>query len=181
VKYPKRWKYWKVWLDYMLDVLDADWYEREAQDTNAYTSSPRKDSDSEEQTFSSRERSLLVEYLSDSKGRSSALKRVVRSVFANGSDESIREFPEIWENETKEVKHHSGQKRKRGNSKERGFGDYDDEEETSAFSSSEPSDRTPDPSQDSDDTTEATAQDPWLGGPECIGLRQRLLTLVSIC
>jgi hypothetical protein len=30
VAYPKRWKYWKVWLGYMLDVIEGDWEEREA-------------------------------------------------------------------------------------------------------------------------------------------------------
>ncbi|KUJ23037.1 uncharacterized protein LY89DRAFT_754697 [Mollisia scopiformis] len=151
VRYPKRWKYWKVWLDFMLDVLDADWNERQSSGLDSGV-----------------QNSLLVKYLSEANGRSSAMKRVVRAAFADGSVESLREFPEVFTNETKELKIHNGQKRKRETPIERKFGGYQDEE-----AESELTDQT---SQDEDCIPE---NDPWLGGPESVTLRQRVITLLS--
>lgn len=148
VRHPKRWKYWKVWLDFMLDVLDADWYARE----NSKSHSGTRDC-------------LLLRYLSEAKGRSSAMKRVVRSAFANGSLESLKEFPEVFFNETKELKVQNRQKRKR-DEPGRTATDFDtDEAETSEQTSS-----------DQDDMPEI---DPWSGGPESMILRQRVIVLVS--
>jgi hypothetical protein len=150
VRYPKRWKYWKVWLDFMLDVLDADWNER----MNSKLDLGAPDC-------------LLLRYLSEAKGRSSAMKRVVRAAFADGSPESLKEFPEVFVNETKELKLQNGQKRKREDP-ERGstnFGGGEDEAELT--------DQT---SPDDDDMPDT---DPWLGGPESIMLRQRVIVLVS--
>jgi hypothetical protein len=171
VKYPKRWKYWKVWLDYMLDVLDADWTEREAQD--GLDSANTQIGEDEGPLL---RKSLLVKYLSEAKGRSSAVKRVVRSAFADGSPESLREFPEVFPNETKERKIQSGMKRKRESPVKQHFGDYCDDDAETAMDSAELTDQTPEPSQDSDNES---AIDPWLGGTEAIALRQRLLALVS--
>jgi hypothetical protein len=171
VKYPKRWKYWKVWLDYMLDVLDADWVERERQDNNAGAKKRRGG-----QQWSLR-RCLLVKYLADTKGRSSAVKRVVRSAFADGSPDDLKEFPEVFPNETKELKVRSGQKRKRQDSTgQQRLLDYEDDDAEAAMDSSELTDQTPEPLQDTDD---GLAVDSWLGGTESVALRQRLLTLVS--
>ncbi|KAF8852394.1 hypothetical protein BDZ45DRAFT_599976 [Acephala macrosclerotiorum] len=150
VKYPKRWKYWKVWLDFMLDVLDADWKERER---------PGPEADLEN--------SLLLKYLSEVRGRSSPMKRVVRSAFAAGSLEDLKEFPEVFLNETKELKAQNGQKRKRGDLMDHSLADFEE------ASSAELTDQA---SQDEDDTEDI---DPWIGGPESIMLRQRVVTLLS--
>ncbi|KAM4062334.1 hypothetical protein HRG_011132 [Hirsutella rhossiliensis] len=40
--HPHRWRYWKVWLGLMLDVLDADWAERERLDQEAHETSGRR-------------------------------------------------------------------------------------------------------------------------------------------
>ena len=174
VKYPKRWKYWKVWLDFMLDVLDADWMERERQDK---LNPVGKNAERQQQPLL--RKCLLVKYLSEVKGRSSAVKRVVKSAFADGSLDSLREFPEVFPNETRELNPPSGRKRKREDSMKHQIGDYDDEDEGIALDSSELTDQTPEPSQDAED---ALVTDPWLGGSESIALRQRLLMLVSsIC
>lgn len=151
VRYPKRWRYWKVWLDFMLDVLDADWNERKTTGTDSGV-----------------QNSLLVRYLAEAAGRSSAMKRVVRSAFADGSDESLKEFPEVFSNETRELKVQNGQKRKREDPTDREFGNYLDSEGDSEL--------TDQVSQDEDDIPEI---DPWIGGPESILLRQRLINLVS--
>jgi hypothetical protein len=171
VKYPKRWKYWKVWLDYMLDVLDADWMERGAQDDPSGASEMIGEDEK-----SLLRKSLVVKYLSEAKGRSSAVKRVVRSAFADGSPDSLREFPEVFPNETKELKAEGGQKRKREHPIEQQYSDYDDAGAEMAMDSSELTDQTPEPSQAADN---APAADSWLGGTESVALRQRLLATVS--
>jgi hypothetical protein len=172
VKYPKRWKYWMVWLDFMLDVLDADWKERERPDSL----DPGAGKKTRNEAESSLRQSLLVKYLAEAKGRSTAVKRIVRSAFADGGPGSLREFPEVFQNETKELKAHCGQKRKREDPMERIFGDYDNDDSDTAADSSEFTDQTPEPLQDNDDSV---AVNPWLGGTESIALRQRLLALVS--
>jgi hypothetical protein len=171
VKHPKRWKYWKVWLDFMLDVLDADWKEREAQDRETQADS------GDHFVYKTVRQSLLVQYLSDAKGRSSAVKRIVRSAFADGEPDSLREFPEVFPNETKELKAQTGQKRKRGGVEHR-FGDYDDDEAESGFESSELADQIEEHFQDDGEDT-APSIDRWLGGTESILLRQRVVALVS--
>jgi hypothetical protein len=173
VKYPKRWKYWKVWLDFMLDVLDADWRERDRQDSLNSGASKHIGDEAE----SSLRKCLLVKYLAEAKGRSSAVKRIVRSAFADGGPDSLREFPEVFQNEIKDLQAHRGQKRKREDPMDQNFCYYDDEDAETAVDSSELTDQTPEPSQDNDDLS---AIDPWLGGTESIALRQRFLALVSL-
>ena len=177
VNYPRRWKYWKVWLDYMLDVLDADWKERESEDMDAESfESQSKTNLDIECEYKSLRKSILVQYLSDVTGRSSAMKRVVRSVFADGGSESLRDFPEVFQNETKELKSQTGQKRKRDGLVERQYGDYDDEEiDDAAFDDPQLTDGLPEPSH-----ATHNEGDPWLGGTESIILRQRVLTLVRV-
>lgn len=102
VAHPKRWKYWKVWLDYMLDVLDADWNERER--TDADSAETRITGDKKKPGHSLLLDSLLLRYLSGCKGRSSEAKRVVRAVFADGGAEDLKAYPEVFRDETKVFK-----------------------------------------------------------------------------
>jgi len=151
----------------MLDVLDEDWEERQRQDEASI-----KDK-LEECQFKMVRKGLLVKYLAEVKGKSSILKRVVRSVFADGEPASLREFPEVFENETKEAVH-NGQKRKRADTMEVQFGDYDDDEPELASSPTREDD------DDDDDEFVLPDAEPYLGGIDSIALRQRILTLVCI-
>lgn len=171
VKHPQRWRYWKVWLDFMLDVLDKDWNERDAQDKCQNPGS------GDEYEYNLVRKSLLVNYLADVKGRSSAMKRVVRSAFADGGLDSLREFPEVFPNETKDLTTTKGQYRKKEAPVYRTFGEYVDDEEESRIDSSQVTDQEEDLYGDGDDFIPKS--DPWLGGPESIALRQRVITLVS--
>jgi hypothetical protein len=176
VVHQKRWKYWQVWLEYMLDVLDADWKEREEKDKEeSFKATGLEEGSEAECQFEMLRNSLLVKYLSDVKGRSSAAKRVVGAAFTDGGPEDLRSYPEVFPNETKEAQTQSGQKRKRGDDFKE-TSDYDHEDEA-AFESSQPRDETPESSQNTTDGVETP--DPWMGGPESIILRQRVLTLVS--
>ena len=149
----------------MLDVLDADWQEREAQD---------EADPAPQDIFKLRRNCLLIKYLSNVRGRSSALKRVVGAIFVDGGSEDLRAYPEVFTNETLEIKAQNGQKRKREDDFEHKFGDYNDDEDDLEFESG-----TPAPSQETDDVHESSLSDPWMGGPESIALRQRILVLVS--
>lgn len=162
VRYPKRWKYWKVWLEYMFDVLDADWKERERQDLLG-----------EEESFALRQESILAMYFEDVRGRSTVVKRVVRSMFADGGVESLREFKEVFPNETRDPPSKASKKRKRESLPEDSFGDYDSDE--GVLDSSELPDASP-LEEDHAATSEANV---WLGGTESIALRQRGIALVS--
>ncbi|CZT46170.1 uncharacterized protein RSE6_06564 [Rhynchosporium secalis] len=162
---PKRWKVWKVWLDYMLDALEADWADRQKSDES-------KNSDNEE-CWEQRRQSLLVKYLAHAVGQSYAMKRIVRSAFADGGAESLKDFPEVFPNETKRPKYYSGQKRKRDDLKGKPFGNHDDEDEAEFES-----DDTSDSSQDvaGDDTMSGEI---WSGGMDSMPLRQRVVMLLS--
>lgn len=83
VVHKKRWERWQMWLDYMIGVLEDDWYDR---------AEGRK------------EESLVIKYLNHEDRVSVGEKRMIRAVFADGSSRSLAEFKEIWKNETKERK-----------------------------------------------------------------------------
>lgn len=178
VVYRKRWKYWKVWLDYILDVLEADWEQREAVDKEADPAQTQSTEISDIDLPMLQE-SLLVKYLSDVKGRSNGIKRVVGAVFAAASPDDLRAYPEVFPNETKELQAQNGQKRKREDNIKSSFVGLDDiDTDELDFSSSQP-DPSADSSQNSAD--EEVTIDHWMAYQETVVLRQRLLAMVSLC
>jgi hypothetical protein len=160
IRYPARWKYWKVWLSYMIDVLDEDWKERRLQD-----------GDDEEMPMS--EKALIVRYIADADGGGAGLKRIVRAVFVDGGPESLRDYPEVFQNETMKLKteDREGKKRKREDSKATvTFGDYDEDEGDSLAENLEKT---------SGKTSGEEDLESWLGDTESMIIRQRAITLVS--
>ncbi|KAL8370368.1 hypothetical protein RB595_000647 [Gaeumannomyces hyphopodioides] len=116
--HPERWRYWESWLSFMADVLDADYRERERLDASDANGSDW------------RRGSLLLRYVRDLDR--SAVKGMVRAMFADGSAASLREFPELYDREAK-VRTDSGNKRKRTLSSDLdlandNFGDYFDDD-----------------------------------------------------
>ncbi|GKT52058.1 uncharacterized protein ColSpa_12239 [Colletotrichum spaethianum] len=94
--HPHRWRFWKVWLEFMLDVLETDLYERKRMDEDALASSD------EPQEWTNMSESILVMYIrqkTDS-GRG-ALRMILQAVFADGSTSSMAKFPEVFSKETK--------------------------------------------------------------------------------
>ncbi|KLU89349.1 hypothetical protein MAPG_08321 [Magnaporthiopsis poae ATCC 64411] len=117
--HPERWKYWEVWLGFMADVLDADYRERESLDDRGTGANDW------------RHGSLLLRYVRDLDR--SAVKGMVRALFADGSAASLREFPELYDREAK-VRTDAGNKRKRAPSSDLDlandkFGDYFDDDD----------------------------------------------------
>ena len=80
----KRWERWVLWLEWMMDVLQEDWRNREQEgDVRA---------------------SLIWSYISQSSGGGGRNRRILRSIFANGTTKSVNEFREVFKNELTEPK-----------------------------------------------------------------------------
>jgi hypothetical protein len=93
-KHPHRWSVWKPWLEVILSILEDDLnfskatIEGEAGFQNA----------------------LVLQYMTGAGGRLINFRRIMRAIFADGSTQSLAEFPEIWRNETRLPKQDSQDK-----------------------------------------------------------------------
>jgi hypothetical protein len=96
VEHKKRWERWKLWLAAMLDLLEAEWNER----VRLYLEDTTRDD-------SKLTASLLWQYIAsqsqDPQNRATR-RRIMRATLAMGSQQSKKEFPEIWQDETLERK-----------------------------------------------------------------------------
>jgi hypothetical protein len=92
VVHKRRWEVWEGWLGFMLDVLEADWEDRV------------RSGDSGHGCEKMLQASLIVKYLEQGSGGYGKVRRIMRSIFADGSTESMKEFREIYKNEPKELK-----------------------------------------------------------------------------
>ncbi|PFH56018.1 hypothetical protein XA68_17192 [Ophiocordyceps unilateralis] len=138
-RYPRRWRFWKVWLEFMLDVLDADWEERTRIDTEAHHLEG-----GDEEPIASRAQSMIAMYMDQRDGRQSGLKRITKALFADGRDLSTSAFPQVFDNEPRGPRDTS-KKRKREqldlqNDK---FGDYLDDDSISSGISEPPTPQKP--------------------------------------
>lgn len=166
--YPHRWRWWKPWLEFMLDVLEADYEERMRLDE----ASPSQDGKCEYRMV---QESLLVSYMMPKSSRSSPLKPIMSALFADGSAASEAIFKEVFKNEVKVAsKSVNSRKRKKVDLEKDEFGDYDDH---SSSGGSEPP--TPEHQRTTDRMTDTFV--PWLTSSltDTIIFRQRLFALVS--
>ncbi|KAI9883181.1 MAG: Insulinase (Peptidase M16) [Watsoniomyces obsoletus] len=152
IAYPKRWIRWKLWLELMLDVMDADWEERRRRRRLKGVEDEElkgvEDEEADNQDISStedngkkekEEGSLIMKYLPGQSSGHGGFRRVVRAVFADASARSMREFRPVFEDETKEMKNDNNdneitqQKKKRPlqkiNIDEGIYGDYFDDDD----------------------------------------------------
>ncbi|RKF71325.1 hypothetical protein GcC1_102005 [Golovinomyces cichoracearum] len=180
LRYPERWKYLKVWLDYMLDVLEADFQERERLDLELMgLSSHPADEGQEHQLSKFLSKSLIVSHLSGVHGKSTAARRIVHSIFADGDKNSLKSFPQVFPNETKILKTFKGQGLRNKDWKSYFSTDYEQDFDVENFQLS-PNYHLEEAENDfmSKDPCMATAES-WMGGPEAVILRQRLINLLS--
>lgn len=170
--YPHRWRWWKPWLEFMLDVLEADYGERRRLDRER---EGEKD-DNEDYEYQLLQDSLLVSYITPKNNRSSPLKPIMSALFADGGPTSITIYNEVFKNETR-VASKSSKKRKRHHVDldNDNFGDYDDDSSTGG---SEP----PTPEHQRTSAKKVDDSVPWTGSSlvETIPLRLRLFGLVSL-
>ncbi|RKF61886.1 hypothetical protein OnM2_037031 [Erysiphe neolycopersici] len=171
IKYPKRWKYLKIWLEYMLDVLETDFSEREH-----FESADNGIKEAQESKLTSQ--SIILCYLSHCHGNSSAVRRIMKSIFANGDKDSLKTFPQVFPDETKTPKYFDRQelKNKHFNPFEANVLNADFENEPHNFELL-PTFKL---EEDKDNVQASThTYGSWMGSTEAINLRQRLLTLLS--
>lgn len=122
--YPHRWRWWKPWLEYILDVLEADYEERRRLDIE-------REGEKERHEFRSLQESLLVSYVTPKNSRMSPIKPIMSALFADGSPSAQAIYKEVFMKENK-VASRNSKKRKRGrvDLENDNFGDYDDDEST---------------------------------------------------
>ena len=170
--YPHRWRYWRVWLQFMLDVLEADWNERERLDHQAYEANGRTGNE----PLTSRRESMILMYMDQQENRQAGFKRVIKALFADGGSLSSSSFAEVFEKEHRGPKKAS-KKRKREqvldleNDK---YGDYFDDGSTSSGVSEPP---TPQKPRDTRKAVSFGCSNPGLA--ESIALRLRFFKLLS--
>ncbi|KUI64553.1 hypothetical protein VM1G_00851 [Cytospora mali] len=122
--YPHRWRWWKPWLEYMLDVLEADYEERRRLDME-------REGQKEKYEYQNLQESLLVSYVMPKNSRMSPIKPIMSALFADGSPSSQAIYKEVFKKEHK-IASKNNKKRKRGrvDLDNDVFGDYDDDEST---------------------------------------------------
>ena len=162
VRHKKRWERWQLWLEHLVSLLKSDWEARNERDKEA---------------------SLVVRYVAAGGGD----RRIVRAIFADGTDTSVAEFGEIWKNETKERERKKERliKKIELDIEEGNYGDYLQESSDSEDLAGGNGD---DPGGDKmqlDDQAFATTPNSLpdgtilLGGQQALSLRLRLLSLLS--
>jgi len=178
VAYPKRWGRWKVWLEFMMEVLEDDWAVREGM-------SGETEEGSAEPTM---ERSLIAKYLRLEGGKLGGNRRVVRAIFADGGTKALNEFTEVFRNETKARKKSDGvvkRPEKKVNVEEDEFADYledandeedDDDDDADEVAKNPAPGSTSSAGKDDPPDTDGSA---LLGGMDALTLRLRLLALLS--
>lgn len=124
--------------------------------------------------------SLMAGYLEAVNSRTDT-RRVLRAILTDGVNQKpLNEFPEVWENETKERKLKDGtsEPQKKLDLEKGEFGDYNVDEDDDEVMEDAPT--------AANDTSQATkgAKDPFqlgiarFGGVDAVSFRQRLLALV---
>lgn len=182
IRHPKRWDRWKLWLPFMLDVLEDDLEERLAASRVKA-----------EQGRSPVAASLLAQYLVNVGDGRAGKRRVMRAILADGSKKSLAEFPEVWKNETKDKhppKDNHIPRTKKLDFDQGDFGDYmdvdmeDDDHVHDTGPQSTPgrstrkrrNSSTPMSDEESAPPAQSTPED--FGGMDSVLLRQRFMALV---
>ncbi|KAK2871577.1 hypothetical protein FQN49_003043 [Arthroderma sp. PD_2] len=98
VLHPKRWARWHLFLQFMCDLLEDDWKEREKQ----FKAAPANSTNSK-QSSSVLTESLIARYISTTSSYTGRDRRILKAIFADGSQTSTNEFGEVFHNELKEL------------------------------------------------------------------------------
>jgi hypothetical protein len=103
VLYPERWERWQIWLQFMCNVLEDDWKERErkwlearqdekkaSRKTKPATAGTRKGQKAAEDGLDIFRESLIFQYISSNTiyGQN---RRILRAIFADGTREEFKE------------------------------------------------------------------------------------------
>ncbi|CAI6325437.1 unnamed protein product [Periconia digitata] len=183
IVHKKRWTRWKLWLEVMLDLLEADW-DTCCEESNDATGSKE----------SLLQDSLIWRYISSEQPtQRSTRRRIVGAVLALGNKTSLSQYPEVWNKET------MGPKSQKDDSMpaatldlENGeLGDYVNEDEDTIMMDAPEQDapkrrgrprKSAITFEDSDEENSPTSPSDGvaaLGGRDSIELRQRLIALIA--
>ncbi|KAJ9155136.1 Major facilitator superfamily transporter [Pleurostoma richardsiae] len=172
--YPHRWKYWRPWLEYLVEVLDADWEERKRLDIEVFDRS----GGSEPFKYTMLQNSILMHYVMPRNSRSNPLKPIMSALFADGSLSSLTVYPEVFEKERKGIsKDTNKRKRAQLDIEKSKFGDYYDDDSLSSSPVSEP----PTPQKPQELLGQENENPSWATTclAESVSLRMRLFALLS--
>ncbi|KAJ5976087.1 hypothetical protein N7481_009794 [Penicillium waksmanii] len=157
VLHHERWERWQIWLEFMCDVLQDDWNERERifrerkadeGDGNTQQRVPIKRGtvdQYQDHSLTILKESLIFRYISAGSG-TGKYRRVVRAIFADGGTNSLNEFRQVFPKELKLAK--SDRQAEKAKKRERDvnidkdeYGDYlaQDESDDEATTGLEPS------------------------------------------
>lgn len=132
VVHPARWRWWRVWLDFMLRAMDEDWVARVHKDEVANRQRGKADEFELDALYGS----LLAMSFSQLTGRTNGVKWIVKALFADGQQSSMLLFKEVFPMETRDMPR--GQKKRKrdveldlDNFEYADYGDTDDELEDS--------------------------------------------------
>ncbi|ETS84756.1 hypothetical protein PFICI_02781 [Pestalotiopsis fici W106-1] len=173
VLYPNRWEYWRQWLEFMCDVLEADILERARIDEEEHD---RAGGEEGECSYAMLSNSILAGYLNQcERKRTNGAKSLMAVIFADGQTSSARQFQEIWDKEHKGIsRDRIVRKRKRKVNIEKGdFGGLLDDDSVYSSQNSEPP---PTPQKRRSGSESPALQTSYV---ESIALRQRLFYLLS--
>ncbi|KAM0269255.1 hypothetical protein ACHAQH_009795 [Verticillium albo-atrum] len=92
-----RWPHWKLWLDFMVEGIAADWSQRALLDAQG---PPQADG---QPCITNRMDSLLMIYTNHMRVGRPRMSRTLKAIFADGSQTSRRLFKEIFHNEPKQI------------------------------------------------------------------------------
>jgi hypothetical protein len=159
IAHEKRWARWKLWLEMMLDFLEADWDTclREGKETGVAKEDALQGS-------------LLWYYISNEQiTNRNTRRRIIAAVLARADQTSLQHYPEVWKNESAGPKPREGDEKptKTVDFDNGELGDYEDDGEDTVML--DVSKATPIKSKDSADPVEK------LGGRDAIVLRQRFI------
>lgn len=175
VLYPNRWEYWRQWLEFMLDVIEADLLERTRLDEQE--ENLRAGGEDDTCDYPRLQNSILAGYIKERNGRTGGLKWMIRVLFADGQDSAASLFQEVWYKEHKGVSRTKAlKKRKRKINIEKGdFGNLLDDDSVYSSQNSEP------PTPQKRRTYSDLHESPALAASyvESIALRQRLFAHLS--
>jgi hypothetical protein len=175
VSHKRRWDRWRLWLGIMLDFLKTDW---------EFCVKRSKEEDADANNIL--RESLLWHYIVGHSGsvNRAERRRMVKAILATASLESLKDYPEIWENEAQ------GPTRKKKDDEQ--FGEVNFETgDMAGYDSDEDMQNAPDETNNdkhSDDALGADYHDgilgeahdtvEGLGGMQAIQLRHRFIALV---
>ncbi|EAW10754.1 uncharacterized protein ACLA_052270 [Aspergillus clavatus NRRL 1] len=119
ILHPERWARWQIWLEFMCEVLEDDWNERERQSASAAD-------DMECRRIL--QGSLISRYIVDGSAGHGRNRRILRAIFADGGSAAVNEFREVFHKELKQLKRETNDNVKKRevevNIDEGQYGDY---------------------------------------------------------